>query len=33
MTLFGFPGLFIGPIFVTILKSLHKSGLISVWDD
>jgi len=28
---FGFPGLFIGPIFVTILKSLHKSGLISVW--
>ncbi len=33
MMLFGFPGLFIGPMFVTILKSLHKSGLISVWSD
>ncbi|HOM03189.1 MAG TPA: sporulation integral membrane protein YtvI [Acetivibrio sp.] len=33
MMLFGFPGLFIGPIFVTILKSLHKSGLISVGSD
>ncbi|WP_265445983.1 sporulation integral membrane protein YtvI [Acetivibrio straminisolvens] len=33
MMIFGFPGLFIGPMFVTILKSLHKSGLINVWND
>jgi len=30
---FWFSGTFHRPIFVTILKSLHKSGLISVWDD
>lgn len=33
LMLFGFLGIFIGPIFVIFLKSLQKSGLINIWND
>lgn len=33
MMLFGFAGFFIGPMFVIIFKSLHRSGLVSLWNN
>lgn len=33
MMLMGFPGIFIGPIFVIFLRSLQKSGFVSLWSD
>ncbi|MFZ5986826.1 MAG: sporulation integral membrane protein YtvI [Bacillota bacterium] len=33
LMLFGVIGLFIGPLFAILLKSLQKSGVISLWND